>query len=45
MFWIEVITNKRSYCIMGGHGSYRVQWLAGEKVISMKVIKNDGKDD
>ncbi len=38
-FWIEVHTNKRSYCIKGGHGSYRVMWLPGEKVISMEVME------
>lgn len=33
--WIEVHTNKRSYCVRGGH---RVTWLRGEQVVSMEVM-------
>ena len=33
---IEVVTNKRSYSVVGGES--RVTWMPGEKVVSMDVI-------
>lgn len=34
--WVEVHTNKRSYCVVGGH---KVIWLPGEKVISIEAME------
>ena len=34
---IEVVTNKRSYSVVGGNS--KVAWMPGEKVVSMDVIK------
>lgn len=34
--WVEVNTNKRSYCVVGGH---KVTWLPGEKVVSIEVME------
>jgi hypothetical protein len=33
---IEVVTNRRSYSVIGGES--RVTWMPGEKVVSMDVI-------
>ena len=34
---IAVVTNKRSYSVVGGES--KVTWLPGEKVVSMDVIE------
>jgi hypothetical protein len=36
MIWTLVITNKRSYC---ARSDAHVEWMRGEHVISIEVIK------
>lgn len=40
---IEVVTNKRSYSVIGGES--KVTWMPGEQVVSMDVIAPGQPDD